>query len=53
MEGGIMTLCTYIKTGLIGGHWCNECPPLAEYFKIEAAEKKAFSLSNQKKKERK
>jgi hypothetical protein len=47
-----MTLCTYRNTGKIGGHWCNECPPLAEYFAIEKKEMAALAALNKKLREK-
>jgi len=34
-------------------HWCNECPPLDEYRKLEKAQKLAWSNRNKKLKESK
>jgi hypothetical protein len=41
-----MTLCKYKREGSVWGHWCNECPPLPEYLKIERAEQLAWALRN-------
>jgi len=31
-------------------HWCNECPPMDEYRKLEKAQKVAWTNANKKKK---
>ena len=30
-------------------HWCNHCPPINEYIKLERTQKTAYSLLNKKK----
>ena len=47
-----MTLCGYKRLGYIGGHWCNECPPPAEYAVIEKKEAQRLLEINKKLREK-
>jgi len=47
-----MTLCGYKRFGFIGGHWCNECPPPAQYFAIEKKEAQRLVEINKKLREK-
>lgn len=46
-------LCRYKREGKVSGHWCNECPPMAEYVKIEKKEHDSFLKANQERAKRK
>jgi hypothetical protein len=48
----MVMLCRYKREGKIGGHWCNECPPPAEYAKIERKEHEAFLKANRERSKR-
>lgn len=48
----MVMLCRYKREGRIGGHWCNECPPPAEYAKIERKEHEAFLKANRERSKR-
>jgi hypothetical protein len=50
-KGEIMnySLCKYKREGSVSGHWCNECPPISEYIRIERAEIAAWKMRNSKK----
>ena len=49
----MVMLCRYKREGKIGGHWCNECPPLDEYAKIEKKEHQDFLKANKERAKRK
>jgi hypothetical protein len=53
MFRGMVMLCRYKREGKIGGHWCNECPPMAEYIKIEKKEHQDFLKANKERDKRK
>ena len=46
-------LCRYKREGKVSGHWCNECPPMAEYVKIEKKEHQDFLKANKERDKRK
>lgn len=48
-----VSLCRYEREGKVGGHWCNLCPPLKEYFAIEKREALEFAEKNRRLKNRK
>lgn len=39
-------LCRYKREGKVSGHWCNECPPMHDYIKIEKKENQEFAKAN-------
>ncbi len=47
-----MTLCGYKRFGKISGHWCNECPPSAEYVSLEKKESALLLEINKKLREK-
>ena len=46
-------LCRYKREGKVSGHWCNECPPMDEYAKIEKKEHESFLKTNRERANRK
>jgi hypothetical protein len=53
MFRGMVMLCRYKREGKVSGHWCNECPPMAEYTKIEKKENQDFLKANKERAKRK
>jgi hypothetical protein len=43
-------ICKYSREGSVSGHWCNMCPPVADYKRIEKAEELAWKERNKPKK---